>query len=183
MNNNDKLNRKLKMCFTYTIFFSFFLFLFSTKVIAMIREISLEELVRKSDVIAIVDVLAIKEVGTLPSGATLIANLVKVDQPLMGGAAIGERLKLKTRGIEDNAVFKKGLRTLLFLKKVDNYYEVVSGIAGSWPVTKDGRLVGYGTGKKLSEVEKAIEDFERDKKTGKYKPDTASGTKKVTISI
>lgn len=182
---SNKFN-KIKLCFTLIFFYSFSLFFFNSKVNSMIIDISLEELVRKSDVIAIVDVLGVKEVGTLPSGAPLIANLVKVDQPLMGDTAIGERLKLKTRGVEDNAVFKEGLKTLLFLRKVNNYYEVVAGIAGSWPLTKDGRIVGYGTGKKLSDVEKAIEDFEYEKKSGKVnpkfnKPKISSGTRIISI--
>ena len=146
---------------------------------AMIKDISLNELVQKADVIAVVDVLAVKSVGTLPSGVVVIANLVKVDQPLKGGVAVGEKLKIKTRDFEDNAVFKKGLKTLLFLKEIDGYYEVVAGVAGTWPVTEDGKLVGYGTGKNISDVEKVIEE-ESNKKPA---PDSEKSSNKVIISI
>ena len=75
-----------------------------------------------------------------------------------------ENLKLKTRSFEDDAVFKKGQKTLLFLKKVNNYYEVVSGIAGTWPIEDDGSLYGYGTGNNITDVRKAIESVESQKK-------------------
>ena len=162
------------------LFFSVFAI---ASVKAMIRDISLNELIRQSDVIAVVEVLAVKSVGTLPSGAQVIANLVKINDPLKGGVAIGEKLKLKTRTIEDNAGFKKGQKTLLFLKKVNNYYEVVSGIAGTWPIEDDGSLYGYGTGKNISEVKKAVESFEAEKKDNpEPSSDSASGSK-IIISI
>lgn len=174
----------LKKTFSgFSLYFFIFLIVFLPNSMskAMIRDITLDELVKKSDVIVIADVLAIKEVGTLPSGTTVIANLVEVDQPLMGGAAIGERLKIKTWGIEDNPVFKKGLRTLLFLRKVNNYYEVVSGIAGSWPIVDDGKIAGYGTGKSLSDIEKAIEN--KKDSNQEYTPKTKVSSESIRISI
>lgn len=149
---------------------------------AMIKDISLDELIRRSDTIAVVDVLAVKAVETLPSGARVIANLVSINQPLMGETAIGDRLKIKTRGIEDNARLKKGMKTLLFLRKVENYYEVVAGIAGSWPITEEGKIVGYGTGKTISEVEKAIEKIKAEKESNKTSPNKNSSDS-IVISI
>ncbi|MBP5468451.1 MAG: hypothetical protein J6Z11_04320 [Candidatus Riflebacteria bacterium] len=169
--------------FSLCFFILLIVFLTNTRSKAMIRDITLEELVQKSDVVVIADVLAIKEVGTLPSGTTVIANLVEVDQPLMGGAAIGERLKIKTWGIEDNPVFKKGLRTLLFLRKVDNYYEVVSGIAGSWPIVDDGKIAGYGTGKSLSDIEKAIENKNKKDSNKENTPKPKVSSESIRISI
>lgn len=123
----------------------------------MQREVSLEYLVEKSDVIAVVDVIATKCVGTLPSGAQVVANLVKVDQPLKGGVAVGENLKLKTRTMmEDNASFQKGSKVLLFLRRVDNYFEVNFGLCGYWPIDKNGKLTGYGSGKTIKDVEAVI---------------------------
>ena len=177
----------LKKTFSgFSLFFIIFLIVFvpnrASK--AMIREITLDELVLKADVVAVVNVLAVKEVGTLPSGTTVIANLVEVNQPLMGGAAIGERLKIKTWGVEDNAVFKKGMKTLLFLRKVNNYYEVVSGIIGSWPIADDGKIVGYGTGKSLSDIEKAIENKNNKKESNKENtPKSKVSSETIRISI
>ena len=166
--------------FSFLLFFVVLICLFGiSQLNAMIKNITLNELVRQADVIAVVDVLAVKSVGNLPSGVLVVANLVKVDQPLKGGVAVGENLKIKTRNFEDNAAFKKGLKTLLFLKKIDNYYEVVSGIAGSWPVTEEGKLVGYGTGKSISDVEKIIEE-ESNKNT---EPTQEKPSNKIIFSI
>ena len=158
----------------------FFLLSVLTSVGAMIRDISLNELIERSDVIVVGEVLAVKYVGTLPSGAHVIANLVKVNEPLKGGAAIGEKLKLKTRTIEDNAAFKKGQKTLLFLKRVKNYYEVVYGVAGTWPIEDDGKLYGYGTGNNISDVRKAIESVGSQKKEDSKEE---KKSEKIVISI
>ena len=159
----------------------FFLFFVLTSAGAMIRDITLNELVKQSDVIAVVEILAVKSVGTLPTGATVIANLVKVDEPLKGDVAVGEKLKLKTRTVEDSAAFKKGQKTLLFLKRIDNYYEVVSGIAGTWPIEEDGSLYGYGTGNNISDVKKAIESVELQKQEDTETESKSSS--KIVISI
>lgn len=124
----------------------------------MQREVSFDYLVSSADAIAVVDVLAIKNVGTLPSGTCVIANLVKVDQPLKGNLAVGEKLKIKTKTIEDEPFFEKGDKLLLFLKKEKKYYEVIAGICGCWPVNNQGKITGYGTGKTIKDVEKAIEE-------------------------
>ncbi|MBR4329199.1 MAG: hypothetical protein IKO19_12990 [Candidatus Riflebacteria bacterium] len=170
-----KANHGLSLCLLL-----FVVFIFSSAD-AMIRDISLNELIKRSDVVAVVDILAVKSVGTLPSGAQVIANLVKVNEPLKGNVAIGEKLKLKTRTIEDNASFKKGQKTLLFLKRVNNYYEVVSGILGSWPIEDDGSLYGYGTGNNISDVKKAIETIESQKKEDSE--EESKSDSKIVISI
>ena len=179
------LLRKTNHGLSLLIFFFLIVFCGANSLLnAMIKDISLEELVKRSDVIVVADVLAIKEVGSLPSGVKVIANLVRVDQPLLGTVAIGEKLKLKTRGVEDNAVFKKGMKTLLFLKRVNNYYEVVSGIAGSWPITNEGQIAGYGTGKSFADVEKAIEKKEIQKESGKNnEPKSNKAAETIGISI
>ena len=78
-----KANHGLSLCLLL-----FVVFIFSSAD-AMIRDISLNELIKRSDVVAVVDILAVKSVGTLPSGAQVIANLVKVNEPLKGNVAIG----------------------------------------------------------------------------------------------
>lgn len=174
---NRKANHGLSF---YCCLLIVLLFVTVSSLNAMIKEVTLNELVRKSDVIAIVDVLAVKEVETLPSGARVVANLVSINQPLMGETAIGDRLKIKTRTIEDNASLKKGMKVLLFLKKVENYYEVAYGIAGSWPVNDEGKIVGYGTGKSISDVENAIKLAKEEKESN---PDASSDTKKSSDRI
>ena len=176
MNNiSRKALHGLSLCLMLFIVF------ISSSAEAMIRDISLNELIKRSDVVAVVDVLAVKSVGTLPSGAQVIANLVKVNEPLKGDVAIGEKLKLKTRTIEDNAAFKAGQKTLLFLKKVNNYYEVVSGITGAWPIEDDGSLYGYGSGKNISDVKKAIESLESQKE--EESEEESKSDSKIVISI
>lgn len=127
---------------------------------AMIIEVGLNELAGGSDVIVVADVEAVKTVGKIDSGATVIANLVKVDEPIKGVAAVGEKLKIKTYGlIEDNAELKEGSKVLLFLKKVDDYYTVYYGIQGCWPIdAKTGNLSGMGDGRTIEEVKKAVEN-------------------------
>ena len=133
------------------------LILISLPANAMQKEVSLDYLVSRADVIAVVDIVATKNVGTLPSGTQVIANLVKINQPLKGCMAVGEKLKIKTKNIEDNPNFVKNERYLLFLIKEKNYYEIIAGFCGCWPLDNEGRILGYGTGKSIKDVEKAID--------------------------
>lgn len=124
----------------------------------MIETLSLDELARQSDVIALVDVIGVKSVGKLPSNVEVIANLVKVNELLKGGVAVGENLKIKTwRGIEDNPTLVEGSQVLLFLRKTENYYTVVNGLQGWWPVGDDGKFMAMGKDKTIEDVKKAIE--------------------------
>lgn len=124
---------------------------------AMIVPVSVENLAHGADLIVIADVEGVKSAGIMPSGPEVVANLVKVDEPLKGSAAVGEKLKIKTyRLIEDNAELKEGSRVLLFLKKVEDHYEVYYGIQGCWPIEKDGKFSGIADGRTLDEVKEAI---------------------------
>lgn len=143
--------------------------IFLGPIYGMIKPVSLDELVDRSDVIAVVNVLAVKNVGTLPSGNEVIANLVSINQPLMGNVAVGERLKLKTFSMEDNAVLKPKTRVLLFLRRVKDYYEITSGIAGAWPINDNDVISGYGSGKTIDDVEKSI-SRKNDSENGKKEP-------------
>lgn len=173
------------MCLTKKHFCTFLLialtFLIGLPSNAMQLNVTLESLVKKSDVIAVVDVLAVKEIGTLPSGFKVVANMVKVNQPLKGYVAVGERLKLKTHSnVEDDVDLSPGQQCLVFLKKVKNYYEIVSGIAGSWPIDKkSGKITGFGLGKSLKDVESAIETANKASLT----PKIQSNNKKRKISL
>ncbi len=125
---------------------------------AMIIEAGLDVLAQEADLIVVADVEAVKIVGQLKSGATVVANLVKVDEPIKGQAAVGEKLKIKTYGlIEDNATLVEGSKVLLFLKKAEDHYLVHLGIQGCWPIDKKtGRLTGMGDGKTLEDVKEAV---------------------------
>lgn len=136
---------------------------------SMIEPISLELLAQGADLIVVADVEGVKSAGILPSGPEVMANLVKVDEPLKGGVAVGEKLKIKTyRLIEDNAELVEGSKVLLFLKKVEEHYEVYYGIQGCWPIEKDGKFSGMGDGKTLDAVKEAIKSKPAPAK--KYEP-------------
>ena len=131
--------------------------LFTVGGYCMIETLSLETLVQSSDVIALVDVVGVKSVGRMPSKVEVVANLVTVNEPLKGGVAVGESLKIKTyRGIEDNPDLVEGSRVLLFLNRADNHYTVVNGVQGWWPVDEDGKFMAMGKGTSLDEVKEAI---------------------------
>ena len=131
--------------------------LFAVGGYCMIETLSLEELVQRSDVIVMVDVTGVKPVGRLPSKVEVVANLVKVNEPLKGEVAVGESLKIKTyRGIEDNPELVEGSRVLLFLRRADNHYTVVNGVQGWWPVDADGRFMAMGKDKSIDDVKEAI---------------------------
>lgn len=140
------------------ILVTFLMALFAAGGYCMIETLSLQDLAHSADVIAMVDVVGVKSVGRLPSEVEVVANLVKVNEPLKGGVAIGESLKIKTyRGIEDNPDLVEGSRILLFLQRSDNHYIVVNGLQGWWPVGEDGKFMAMGQGKSLEDVKQAIE--------------------------
>lgn len=136
----------------------------------MIIEVGLDVLAQEADLVVVADVEAVKIVGQLKSGATVVANLVKVDEPIKGLVAVGEQLKIKTYGlIEDNATLVEGSKVLLFLKKAEDHYLVHLGIQGCWPIDpKTGKLTGMGDGKTLDEVKEAVKKEPAPKKV--YEP-------------
>jgi hypothetical protein len=124
---------------------------------AMIQTLSLNELAADSDIVAFASVIAIKNTGKTPQGVDVVANLVRLEEPLKGNIAAGEKIKIKTfAGVEDNVAFNEGQRYLLFLKKHEDYYLVTNQVQGSWPVEPDGKFAGMGTGKTLEDVKSAI---------------------------
>ncbi|PKL38260.1 MAG: hypothetical protein CVV41_22660 [Candidatus Riflebacteria bacterium HGW-Riflebacteria-1] len=131
--------------------------LFAAGGYGMIETLSLDSLVQSADVIAMVEVVGVKSVGRLPSEIEVIANLVTVDEPLKGGVAVGEKLKIKTyRGIEDNPDLVEGSRVLIFLNRADNHYIFTNAIQGWWPVGEDGKFMAMGKGTSLDDVKEAI---------------------------
>lgn len=131
--------------------------LFAAGGYCMIETLSTEKLAHSADVIVIADIMGVKSVGLKEKSLEVIANLIKVHEPLKGGVAVGEELKIKTwRGIEDNAILQEGTRALLFLKKADGYYTVYNGLQGWWPMNEDGSFSGMGDGISLEKVKEAI---------------------------
>lgn len=181
MKNNSYTCKTFLIIF-HGLFLPFlFIILSNIQASAMIHELTLEQLVQSSDAIAIVDTLAVKAVGTLPSGFGVVANLVKVYQPLMGSLAVGETFKVKTWLAEDNAEMVKGGRYLLFLKKEKDYFVVTAGIMGAWPINKKEEFLGYGIGRKISDVEAVIEkEINAEKKPV---PEKAKMERKAVISL
>lgn len=134
-----------------------FIFLFAAGGYSMIETLSTERLAHGADVIVLVDIIGVKSVGMKDKNLEVIANLVKVHEPLKGGIAVGEELKIKTwRGIEDNAILKEGTRALLFLKSVDDHYTVFNGLQGWWQLNEDGSFAGMGDGISIEQVKEAI---------------------------
>lgn len=125
---------------------------------AMIETLNLEQLVHGADLIVTGSIAGVKSGGNETSGVEVIANLFEVKDCLKGDLAAGEKLKIKTwRGIEDNVEFVEDRRYLLFLRRVENYYEVFNSPQGSWPVETDGSFSAMGYGKTLEQVKSALE--------------------------
>ncbi len=123
----------------------------------MIETFPLPKLCHGADVIVFGEVIGVKSVGKAEGNVEVIANLVKVHEPLKGSAAVGEEIKIKTwRGIEDNAVLEKGQRVLLFLKEKDGHFTVYNGVQGWWKTNADGSFAGMGDGKTMNDVKEAI---------------------------
>jgi hypothetical protein len=138
------------------LFAIFILIAASQSTYAMIKEVPFPNLVHSSDLIVIADVEIIKTVGTMASDINVIANLVKVETPIKGETKTGDKLKIKTYGrIEDFPTFKTGSKLLLFLKKINDHYEVNHGIQGCWPI-KNGIITGMGTGKTVEDIKTAL---------------------------
>ncbi len=125
---------------------------------AMIETLSLDQLAHGADLLVTGSIVGVKSGGKEASGVEVVANLFEVRECLKGDLAVGEKLKIKTwRGIEDNVEFVEGRRYLLFLRQVENYYEVFNSPQGSWPVESDGSFSAMGYGKTLEQVRSALE--------------------------
>ncbi len=124
---------------------------------AMIETLSLTELAGASDLIVTGTAVAIKVVETKPEGYTVIANLFQVQECLKGQTEAGVQIKIKTLGgLMDSTQFVEGEKFLLFLKKVENHYEIVNEPQGAWPVEANGSFSGMGSDTTLEQVKTAI---------------------------
>lgn len=139
------------------ILFAVCFLMFNTGSYAMIETLSLAELVSGADLIVIGKTIAIKIVETKPEGYTIIANLFEVQECLKGQITDSGQIKIKTiGGFEDSTQFIVGEKFLLFLKKVENHYEVFNAPQGGWPIEADATFAGMGTETTLEQVKAAI---------------------------
>jgi len=125
---------------------------------AMIETMNLEQLAHGADLIVSGSISAVKSTGKMPDGPEIMANQFEVKECLKGDIAVGDKLKIKTlRGIEDNVEFVEGRNYLLFLRTVENHYEVFNSPQGSWPIESDGSFSAMGHGKTVEQVKTAIQ--------------------------
>lgn len=130
--------------------------LVATTANAMVREVSLGYLAHNADIIVRAEIEFAKTVGTLPNGLSVIANQATVNAVIKGEVKQGDKLRIKTYGnIEDLPTFEPGKLLVLFLKKVDNYYEVFCGLQGAWPIY-EGKFTGFGNGKTTDDIRDAL---------------------------
>ena len=137
--------------------------LVATSANAMVREVSLGYLAHNADLIVRAEIEFTKTVGTLPSGVSVIANQAIVKAVIKGDIKVDEKIRIKTYGnAEDLPTFEAGKLMVLFLKKVDNYYEIFCGIQGVWPI-KEGKYLAFGSGKTTEDIKNALEKPETPK--------------------
>jgi hypothetical protein len=124
---------------------------------AMIETLSLEQLAHGADLVVSGRMVKVLPVEKQVDGVEVIANFFEIKECLKGDKAVGEKLKIKTlQGIEDNVAFVEGKSYLLFLRVVDNYYEVFNSPQGSWPVETDGSYSAMGHGRTIDQVKSAL---------------------------
>lgn len=124
---------------------------------AMIAEMTINELIAAADLIIEAEVIEVKEVGTLPEGPAVVANLVKVTKTHLGIAESGSLIKIKTHANISGAVaLEKGAKYILFLHEVQRHHEVVNGLQGSWLIMEDGSFGGMGSDFNAQSLEAAI---------------------------
>lgn len=124
---------------------------------AMIAEMTINELVAASDLIVEAEVIEVKEIGNLPEGPAVVANLVKVSRTYLGITEPGSEVKIKTYASISGAVaLEKGAKYILFLHKVQRHHEIVNGLQGSWMIMEDGNFGGMGSDFDAQSLEAAI---------------------------
>ncbi|PKL50295.1 MAG: hypothetical protein CVV42_03305 [Candidatus Riflebacteria bacterium HGW-Riflebacteria-2] len=134
-----------------------FLVMLSMGGYAMIETLSLEQLAQGADLVVSGRIAGVRAGETKTDGVEVVASLFEIKECLKGGSAAGEKIRIRTwRGIEDNVDFVEGKSYLLFLRAVDNHYEVFNSPQGSWPVEADGSFSGMGHGKSIEQVKAAI---------------------------
>ncbi|NLI79555.1 MAG: hypothetical protein GX442_24315 [Candidatus Riflebacteria bacterium] len=131
---------------------------------AMIRTLPFPELVKKAEVIVIVQVVDQKI--TEEAGVTnpKVHTEVEVERVLKGAVKAKDRLAFDTQGTvkkarEDSPIFpEKGRKAVLFLVKGDGgQWRLLNGIQGLWPLhAETGKTLGMGFRYSVEQVEAEI---------------------------
>lgn len=133
---------------------------------AMIRTLSLSDLVKQSELIVLAKVEKVGEIDQSAKGLSTVKNVLLTEKVLKGTWDQREPLVVMTLqgaagggvgSIEDQVEFPpKGFRVVVFLKKnTTGGWETVNLVQGIWPM-KDQKPMGMGLGTTLEQLEKAI---------------------------
>ncbi|MBP7635425.1 hypothetical protein KBA41_14755 [Candidatus Ozemobacteraceae bacterium] len=133
---------------------------------AMISTLKLPDLIRQSEIIALVTVVSSTETDTDKEQISTFRNELKPDKILKGFWKPGEPFVVMTRQcgkpgqigwIEDQPQFPdKGNQCLVFLKRVDvDKLEIVNLVQGVWPII-GGKPAGMGLGYAVSQIEDLV---------------------------
>ncbi|MBF0545803.1 MAG: hypothetical protein HQM08_15275 [Candidatus Riflebacteria bacterium] len=125
---------------------------------AMIQTLSVDELVKMADLIAIAKLKEIKPTDKSPEGFQKLENTIVLEEILKGEEKKGdERTFITFSGLEDNpTIASDGLFLIFLTKTASQTWDLTNLIQGYWPFLKDGRLGGMGLRYNLDIVKQAI---------------------------
>ena len=136
--------------------------LVSGQAFAMIETISLEELIKQSEIIAVATLKVVNKHPKDLDGWVRIDNTIVLEQILKGSVGVNEEVVIETlEGLEDMPVFEPRKKFLVFLQKDASSHKFLTTnlIQGCWPLEPNGEPLGMGTGitrKKLEATIKAV---------------------------
>jgi hypothetical protein len=146
--------------------------LFAGQVNAMIETISLEELIKQSEIVAVATLKVINKHAKDQDGWVRIDNTIVLQEILKGTAAANEEVVIETlEGLEDMPKFEPRKKFLVFLQKdaAGHKYLTTNMIQGCWPLDANGEPLGMGTGVTRKQVEQVV------KTVGDQKPSQSTG--------
>ncbi len=131
---------------------------------AMIRTLPFPDLVKKAEVIVIVQVVDQKITEEAGAANPKVHTEVEIERVLKGGLKAKDRLQFDTYGTakkarEDSPIFpEKGRKAVLFLVKGDGgRWLLVNGIQGLWPLQAEtGKTLGMGFRYSVEQVEAEV---------------------------
>lgn len=133
-----------------------FVFTVSATSYAMITTLPLEELVKKAQVILIATAEEVRISDQANGSHRAIENQLNISSLLKGALEKPDFAISTIQGLEDEPVFIKSAKYLLFLTKIEGKVQTVNGIQGCWPIGPEGQLGGMGRGKSIEEVKEVI---------------------------
>ena len=141
-----------------------FLLLVGFSANAMIRTLPFPDLVKKAEVIIIVQVVDQKITEEAGVANPKVHTEVEVERVLKGDLKAKDKLAFDTQGTakkarEDSPIFpEKGRKAVLFLVKGDGgQWLLVNGIQGLWPLQPEtGKTLGMGFRYSVEQVEAEV---------------------------